>query len=202
MIRRPPRSTLPYTTLFRSTPAQADTLSRIYGMAITPFVPFQYNVSRQLWETGYNNTVNASVNGGAEKVTYFVAGPHEGGDRSGEPTTVLQLRPYLVYRLLLNDTATTEIYTSLHDALPIYPGAGRHAEPHLRHGDHAVRAVPVQRQPAALGDRVQQHGERVSQRRGGEGHVLRGRPLRGGGQIGRAHDCTPVTALSRIPSSS
>src|SRR2546430_7805340 len=33
-----------------------------------------------------------------------------------------------------NDTATTEIYTlSLHDALPIYLGAGRH-----RRGDHGL----------------------------------------------------------------
>src|SRR5258705_5645270 len=39
------------------------------------------------------------------------------------PTTLL------IFFFFFNDTATTEIYTlSLHDALPIYPGASRHRQ--------------------------------------------------------------------------
>src|SRR3712207_7560732 len=54
-----------------------------------------------------------------------------------------------------NDTATTEIYTlSLHDALPIYPGAAPHA--HLRlHLPRRVAGLPAraQRAAAAAADR-------------------------------------------------
>src|SRR6266404_9907434 len=45
----------------------------------------------------------------------------------------------LVFFFFFNDTATTEIYTlSLHDALPISPGAGPHA-------GHPPEAVPFHR---------------------------------------------------------
>jgi TonB-dependent starch-binding outer membrane protein SusC len=62
---------------FARTQAQADTLSRIFGQNITPFNPFTYNVTEQLWETGKNSTANASVSGGADKVNYFVGGRFE-----------------------------------------------------------------------------------------------------------------------------
>jgi TonB-linked SusC/RagA family outer membrane protein len=62
---------------FARTQAQADTLGRIYGMSIVPYTPFTYNVTQQLWETGYNNTLNGSVSGGAEKINYFVSGRYE-----------------------------------------------------------------------------------------------------------------------------
>jgi TonB-dependent starch-binding outer membrane protein SusC len=62
---------------FARTQAQADTLGRIFGQSIAPFQPFTYNVTKQLWETGFNNTVNGSVSGGAERVKYFAAGRYE-----------------------------------------------------------------------------------------------------------------------------
>jgi TonB-linked SusC/RagA family outer membrane protein len=62
---------------FARTPAQADTLGRIFGLSLQPFQPFEYNVTKQLWETGYNNTGNVSVSGGAEKINYFVSGRYE-----------------------------------------------------------------------------------------------------------------------------
>ena len=43
---------------FARTQAQADTLGRLFGLTLQPFQPFEYNVTKQLWETGYNNTVN------------------------------------------------------------------------------------------------------------------------------------------------
>src|SRR3712207_9290165 len=90
-----------------------------------------------------------------------------------------------------NDTATTEIYTlSLHDALPIFPPDGT-----LRaRGDRADpgrrlprRGLPGRRRPrrgAAVGPRP-----RRGARRGDDD------------QIGRAHVRTPVTPISRMPSS-
>jgi TonB-linked SusC/RagA family outer membrane protein len=63
--------------VFARTQAQADSLSALFFQTITPFKPFTYNVTNQLWDNGYNNTVNSSVTGGAEKVTYFVAGRYE-----------------------------------------------------------------------------------------------------------------------------
>jgi len=67
-------------TGFARTQAQADSLGRLFQQSISPFVPFSYNVTKQLWETGYNNTLNASVSGGADKVNYFVSGRYEGED--------------------------------------------------------------------------------------------------------------------------
>src|ERR1044071_4389267 len=50
-------------------------------------------------------------------------------ERSEEHTSELQSRVDISYAVFFfNDTATTEIYTlSLHDALPIYRGLGKHA---------------------------------------------------------------------------
>jgi TonB-dependent SusC/RagA subfamily outer membrane receptor len=65
---------------FARTQGRADTLSAIYGRTITPFVPFTYNVSEQLWETGSGDVASMSVNGGAERATYFVSGRYQGED--------------------------------------------------------------------------------------------------------------------------
>jgi TonB-linked SusC/RagA family outer membrane protein len=65
---------------FARTQARADTLSAIFGRTITPFVPFTYNVSEQLWETGSGDIASVSVNGGAERATYFVSGRYQGED--------------------------------------------------------------------------------------------------------------------------
>ena len=36
-----------------------------------PFQPFTYNVTEQLWETGFGDVVSAAVNGGSERVKNF-----------------------------------------------------------------------------------------------------------------------------------
>jgi TonB-linked SusC/RagA family outer membrane protein len=59
---------------------QADTLSAIFGRPIAPFVPFTYNVSEQLWETGDGDVANVSVSGGGERATYFLSGRYQGED--------------------------------------------------------------------------------------------------------------------------
>src|SRR3712207_8383766 len=77
-----------------------------------------------------------------------------------------------------NDTATTEIFTlSLHDALPISGRPGRAAD---------------RREPAGL---LVQHRRRDR----APGQPAARRALRG--EIGRAHVCTPVTPISRMPAS-
>jgi TonB-linked SusC/RagA family outer membrane protein len=65
---------------FARTAAQADTLSAIFGRQITPFQPFTYNVSEQLWETGTGNVASLSVSGGGERATYFASGRYQGED--------------------------------------------------------------------------------------------------------------------------
>ena len=62
---------------FARTQAQADTLSAIFGRPITPFQPFTYNVTEQLWETGFGDVVSAAVNGGTDRVTYYVSGRYQ-----------------------------------------------------------------------------------------------------------------------------
>jgi TonB-linked SusC/RagA family outer membrane protein len=65
---------------FARTQGRADTLSAIFGRTIAPYAPFTYNVSEQLWETGSGNVASASVNGGAERATYFVSARYQGED--------------------------------------------------------------------------------------------------------------------------
>src|SRR3712207_7091925 len=73
MIRRPPRSTLfPYTTLFRSRKANQESIGQVTGLLGELF-----------------GAVQAVKGAGAET------------HRSGEHTSELQSRPYLVCRLLL-----------------------------------------------------------------------------------------------------
>src|SRR3712207_9229415 len=84
-----------------------------------------------------------------------------------------------VLYFFFNDTATTEIYTlSLHDALPI-SGQGEDRREHPRRG---ARGAPLP---------------------GGDVHGRAdGRGGRTGVGVGRAHVLTPVTPISRMPSSS
>src|SRR3712207_6234586 len=112
----------------------------------------------------------------------------DGTVRLEEHTSELQSRPYLVFRLfLVNDTATTEIYTlSLHDALPI---SQRRDAPRW-HGEpdpQAVRPLPgaARRGPPTRG----QHRVREAARgRGGHAGRWRRGELRGRHrEIGRAH---------------
>src|SRR3712207_8692896 len=95
MIRRPPRSTLfPYTTLFRSRPA-----FDMRGPGGTfPIVAWQRE-GRKVW--------------GAEAVmlTAGSAGEWLRDDRSGEHTSELQSRQYLVCRLLLEKKNTQKYYS-------------------------------------------------------------------------------------------
>src|SRR3712207_6981874 len=85
MIRRPPRSTLfPYTTLFRSHHVR----ERVAGVNITTV----YRTLELLEELGLVNHTHLSHG----SPTY-----HAAGERSEEHTSELQLRQYLVCRLLL-----------------------------------------------------------------------------------------------------
>src|SRR3712207_7815409 len=91
MIRRPPRSTLfPYTTLFRSTP------DRLVAFA------------KGAREAGYKVIVAGA--GGAAHLPGMVAAmttpPVLGVPRSEEHTSELQLRQYLVCRLLFEKKKT------------------------------------------------------------------------------------------------
>src|SRR2546425_608686 len=131
MIRRPPRSTLfPYTTLFRSTTADA-------GM---------HNFSATLKTAGSQSltttdTVTGTITGAQTGITVNPAasGLIVSGFPSAPTAARLNSSPYptsdpVFYFntnytrttppfFFFNDPATTEIYTlSLHDALPIYHG--------------------------------------------------------------------------------
>src|SRR3989449_1857423 len=102
------------------------------------------------------------------------------------------------FLFFFNDTATTEIYTlSLHDALPIcarraVPAAGAH--PRRRggggldaaHARHALGGVAAGLRAGGLGEGARRARDRPEAR----------------AQIGRAHRLNPVTATTRMPSSS
>src|SRR3712207_1757863 len=133
MIRRPPRSTLfPYTTLFRSA-LPVDVAGRRAYVGREILDPEQ-TIAESPLTLGCLVSMDVAVPGqrtipdGAGGGLRVLSGP----DRSGEHTSELQSRQYLVCRFF-NDTATTEIYTlSLHDALPICPARGRRGAPGLR----------------------------------------------------------------------
>src|SRR3712207_8448871 len=101
MIRRPPRSTLfPYTTLFRS---------RCPGIAVV--VAARHRVMRDVVEERVPRAHHVAVRGGGAV-----------GVRSEEHTSELQLRQYIVCRLLLEkkkitDTGATRSLTSQTDPL-------------------------------------------------------------------------------------
>src|SRR3712207_8758168 len=84
--------------------------------------------------------------------------------------------------LFINDTATTEIYTlSLHDALPIFPRTRALAP--LEVAVRGAGATPPRRDPVPV------HADAH--------RAARLAPL----EIGTAHVCTPVTPITRMPSS-
>src|SRR5207302_2795163 len=88
MIRPPPRSTpFPYTTLFRSVPAD-----RVPRSCVVPAMPYQWQVRRDAY--------------GLRLVPHHQLQQHDepepqGGGRSEEHTSELQSRENLVCRLLL-----------------------------------------------------------------------------------------------------
>ncbi|MGI8510764.1 MAG: SusC/RagA family TonB-linked outer membrane protein [Gemmatimonadaceae bacterium] len=59
---------------FARTQPQADSLSALFGRPITPFVPFTVGALSQLFTTGRGGQFGMGVEGGADKVTYFVSG--------------------------------------------------------------------------------------------------------------------------------
>src|SRR2546422_7503327 len=70
----------------------------------------------------------------------------------------------LFFFFFFNDTATTEIYTlSLHDALPIYAGAGRGLF-HVDRGGRAPRAGGAGLPPPARGARSEEHTSELQSR--------------------------------------
>src|SRR6201990_2876107 len=99
MIRRPPRSTLfPYTTLFRSCPE----------ISTTTFTRSRTWSWRSM---GTPDRKSTRLNSSHSSISY----------------AVFCLKKRESAQFVLNDTATTEIYTlSLHDALPILPGDQHH----------------------------------------------------------------------------
>jgi TonB-linked SusC/RagA family outer membrane protein len=65
-------------TGFARTQPQADSLSLLFGRTITPFVPFGVNVLPKLFDTRHGGQAGLSVDGGSDKVTYFVSGRYLG----------------------------------------------------------------------------------------------------------------------------
>src|SRR3712207_7159782 len=98
MIRRPPRSTLfPYTTLFRSVPrraAEVDAADEAHDRRRVPRLP-----ARRVLQPGR----------GADRAGH----PAGRDDRSEEHTSELQLRQYLVCRLLLEKKSNILLYNGL-----------------------------------------------------------------------------------------
>lgn len=62
---------------FARTQAQAELLSKLYSRTVTPYVPFAYNVTQQLYETGYSDVFSGSVTGGSDRMTYYVGARHQ-----------------------------------------------------------------------------------------------------------------------------
>jgi TonB-linked SusC/RagA family outer membrane protein len=73
-----PTSRIAPNTGFARTQPQADSLSVLFGRTITPFVPFAVDVLPKLFDTGHGGQAGLSVDGGSEKVTYFVSGRYLG----------------------------------------------------------------------------------------------------------------------------
>src|SRR2546425_9592702 len=97
MIRRPPRSTLfPYTTLFRSPPAQAlAEMTRCRGWwSPRVFAAFVTVIARDGRHVAPGHTTSPD------------SATHPAGDRSEEHTSELQSLAYLVCRLLLEKKKT------------------------------------------------------------------------------------------------
>src|SRR3989441_10192103 len=103
--------------------------------------------------------------------------------------------PFLSYFFFFNDTATTEIYTlSLHDALPIWPGA---------RADRDYEAVALQRlrrepnHPQVLFELAVQVDRAAPRRQHAHGEVCRlgehpGVPVGNGAHIEAGHPAEPV----------
>src|SRR3712207_4799432 len=124
MIRRPPRSTLfPYTTLFRSPPADPSPTGAIGSSRRRSRVPSAFGGRRPSWSTGRSAPSRLRRPRSRRTAAGEAAGRASAGG-SGEHTAELPGTPTSrMASFFLNDTATTEIYTlSLHDALPISAG--------------------------------------------------------------------------------
>src|SRR3712207_6871486 len=97
MIRRPPRSTLfPYTTLFRSTGYRVTQRARV---TVTQLARGGQVVSAAV-ETGGNGVRATDLRLGVSDPEAALAKARDAA-RSGEHTSELQSRQYLVFRLLL-----------------------------------------------------------------------------------------------------
>src|SRR3712207_8852033 len=96
MIRRPPRSTLfPYTTLFRSDPADG------FSLEDAALLRLRHPVRADL--------AGADLHGAADEPALARQPRHR---RSEEHTSELQSRQYLVCRLLLEKKKNTKITTT------------------------------------------------------------------------------------------
>ncbi len=73
-----PTNRISPNTGFARTQPQADSLSVLFGRTITPFVPFGVNVLPKLFDTGHGGQAGMSVDGGSDKVTYYVSARYLG----------------------------------------------------------------------------------------------------------------------------
>jgi TonB-linked SusC/RagA family outer membrane protein len=68
-----PIGAVPDNTGWTSSASTAADLSQFYGYTIRPYQLISTNAMEDLYETGVQNTVNANVSGGNEKITYFTS---------------------------------------------------------------------------------------------------------------------------------
>lgn len=85
-----PLGAVPDNTGWTASASRAGELSQLLGYSIRPYELIRFNAMEDLYETGIQNTVNANVSGGTEKVTYFTSarysytdGPFGGQEREG-----------------------------------------------------------------------------------------------------------------------
>src|SRR3712207_5194087 len=183
MIRRPPRSTLfPYTTLFRS--ARREDITRVYANIGKAIAAYERRIG--FAPSRFDRYVDAELAGRAHTPESALSRDEEAGlrllDRKSTRLNSSHANISYAVLFLINDTATTEIYTlSLHDALPICAPRGHHARVRQhRQGDrrlrapHRLRAValrPLRRRGAG---RPRAHArERAVARRGGGAAAVR-----------------------------
>src|SRR5471032_2618577 len=138
MIRRPPRSTLfPYTTLFRSAiqndnvtgngGRHRDACTQTADRKSTRLNSSHITISYAVFCLKKKKVVrrNPRISAYSHVFDFYHRIAHRRGDRGGGQVPGAQGMRSRAGVFLLNDTATTEIYTlSLHDALPISFAAG------------------------------------------------------------------------------
>lgn len=85
-----PKGAVPDNVGFTTDVDRASELTSLLGYTIRPYQLIRFNATEDLYEQGVQNTVNANVSGGSEKITYFTSaryaytdGPFGGKNRKG-----------------------------------------------------------------------------------------------------------------------